>query len=75
MKQIYLIISIICFLIINNGCSSTNKLPESIFNNVKTFDKPKEVTSFYEMYEEYIKLYNVYNHNKILLDTLKDINK
>lgn len=76
MKQIYSIISIIFFLMINNGCASnSNRLPESIFNNIKTFEKPKEISSFYEMYEEYIKLYNVYNNNKIILDSIQNINK
>lgn len=75
MKQIFLIILISSYLIINNGCSTKTQIPESIFNNVKIFEQPKEAKDKYDIYKSYIDLYNIYNNNLIILNSIKNINK
>lgn len=76
MKQIFLIILTIGCLTINSGCyQKVEPIPQDIFNNVKIFEKPKETNNIYDVYDSYIKLYNIYNNNKIILDSLKNMNK
>lgn len=73
--QFWNLTSLISICLIVWGCASKSTIPDEIFDKISIYEKPTLIDSVEGINGYYLKLFESYQKNLLLLDTIQKLNK